>query len=219
MPAARTSRCQPRLLTPASRARSQENGVDAIHPGYGFLSESPEFADACAANNITFVGPKVENLNMFADKTSARAAAIAAGVPVVPGTDGPVLTADQAVAFVEGSGLPIIIKAAMGGGGKGMRVVRNMDDLVPFFESAASEALAAFGDGSVRRARPRTRRPTPRTAAALGCCPPKSPPPPRRFCRRRGLRCCVSLRISPALPCVEYPACSSAPAVCPCPAI
>ena len=118
---------------------AKENGVEAIHPGYGFLSESPEFAQACKDNNITFVGPKVENLNMFADKTSARAAAIKAEVPVVPGTDGPVTTAEQAVEFVKGSGLPVIIKAAMGGGGKGMRVVREMDQLVPFFESASSE--------------------------------------------------------------------------------
>merc|ERR1719331_3738573 len=97
---------------------AKDNGVDAIHPGYGFLSESPEFADACKANGITFVGPTVENLNTFADKTSARVSAIEAGVPVVPGTDGPVTDAETAVAFVKESGLPVIIKAAMGGGGK-----------------------------------------------------------------------------------------------------
>jgi len=128
---------------------AKDHDVDAIHPGYGFLSESPEFAQACADNGITFVGPTIENLNKFADKTSARAAAIEAGVPVVPGTDGPVTTAEACVEFVESVGLPVIIKAAMGGGGKGMRVVREMDDLVPFFESASSEAKASFGDGSV----------------------------------------------------------------------
>jgi len=128
---------------------AKENGVEAIHPGYGFLSESPEFAQACADNGIQFVGPKIENLLKFADKTTARQAAIDAGVPVVPGTDGPVTSAEQAVKFVEENGLPVIIKAAMGGGGKGMRVVREMEQLVPFFESASSEALAAFGDGSV----------------------------------------------------------------------
>jgi len=128
---------------------AKENSVDAIHPGYGFLSESPEFAQACADNGIKFVGPTIENLNTFADKTSARQQAIKAGVPVVPGTDGPVTSAEEAVAFVEGSGLPVIIKAAMGGGGKGMRVVREMEQLVPFFDSASSEALASFGDGSV----------------------------------------------------------------------
>eukprot|EP00325_Prymnesiales_sp_UTEX-LB-985_P003378 CAMPEP_0174704466 /NCGR_PEP_ID=MMETSP1094-20130205/8048_1 /TAXON_ID=156173 /ORGANISM="Chrysochromulina brevifilum, Strain UTEX LB 985" /LENGTH=1223 /DNA_ID=CAMNT_0015902527 /DNA_START=50 /DNA_END=3721 /DNA_ORIENTATION=- len=128
---------------------AKKTGVDAIHPGYGFLSESPEFAAACADNGITFVGPTVENLNRFADKTSAREAAIEAGVPVVPGTDGPVTEAQQAIDFVNEVGLPVIIKAAMGGGGKGMRVVREMDDLIPFFESASSEAKASFGDGSV----------------------------------------------------------------------
>jgi len=128
---------------------AKTNGVDAIHPGYGFLSESPEFADACAENGITFVGPTVENLNKFADKTSAREAAIAAGVPVVPGTDSSISDPQEAVDFVDKVGLPVIIKAAMGGGGKGMRVVRAKDDLIPFFESASSEAKASFGDGSV----------------------------------------------------------------------
>ena len=113
------------------------------------MSESPEFAQACADAGITFVGPTLENLNMFADKTSARQAAIDAGVPVVPGSDGALRTKEEVVEFVEGIGLPVILKAAMGGGGKGMRVVRNMEDLVPFYEAATSEAKASFGDGSV----------------------------------------------------------------------
>lgn len=116
--------------------------------GYGFLSESPQFAQAIADAGLTFVGPTVDNLNTFSDKTSARSAAIAAGVPVVPGSDN-LASADEVNAFVDEIGLPVIIKAAMGGGGKGMRVVRNREDLIPFFESASSEALAAFGDGSV----------------------------------------------------------------------
>lgn len=127
---------------------AKSSGVDAIHPGYGFLSESPQFAQACSDANITFVGPTVENLNTFSDKTSARQAAIDANVPVVPGSDS-LTNADDVNAFVDEIGLPVIIKAAMGGGGKGMRVVRNREDLIPFFESASSEALAAFGDGSV----------------------------------------------------------------------
>ena len=86
---------------------------------------------------------------MFADKTSARQAAIDAGVPVVPGSDGALRTKEEVVEFVEGIGLPVILKAAMGGGGKGMRVVRKMEDLVPFYEAATSEAKASFGDGSV----------------------------------------------------------------------
>ena len=128
---------------------AKENGVDAIHPGYGFLSESPEMVQACNDAGITFIGPTVENMNKFADKTAARAEAIKAGVPVVPGTDSSVTDVKQLTDFVEQFGLPIIMKAAMGGGGKGMRVVREIKDLVPFFESATSEAEASFGDGSV----------------------------------------------------------------------
>ena len=89
---------------------AKKANVDAIHPGYGFLSESPQFAQACADAGITFVGPTVDNLNMFSDKTSARNAAIAAGVPVVPGSDGPLTSAAEVVKFVEEIGLPVIIK-------------------------------------------------------------------------------------------------------------
>eukprot|EP00592_Proboscia_alata_P005794 CAMPEP_0194373550 /NCGR_PEP_ID=MMETSP0174-20130528/22030_1 /TAXON_ID=216777 /ORGANISM="Proboscia alata, Strain PI-D3" /LENGTH=1242 /DNA_ID=CAMNT_0039152713 /DNA_START=126 /DNA_END=3854 /DNA_ORIENTATION=+ len=128
---------------------AKNSGVDAIHPGYGFLSESPEFAQACGDAGIVFVGPTVENLLMFSDKTSARQAAIDADVPVIPGSDTSLDSAQQVVEFVEEYGLPVIIKAAMGGGGKGMRVIRNQEDIVPMFESASSEALSSFGDGSV----------------------------------------------------------------------
>jgi pyruvate carboxylase len=113
------------------------------------LSESPEFATACEKAGITFVGPTVENLLTFSDKTTARSAAIAAGVPVVPGSNKAMADAAEVTAFVENIGLPVILKAAMGGGGKGMRVVRKMEDLVSLFEAASSEALASFGDGSV----------------------------------------------------------------------
>lgn len=89
---------------------AKEAGVDAIHPGYGFLSESPEFAKACADAGITFVGPTVDNLLRFSDKTTARQAAIDAGVPVVPGSDGPLTTKEDVVSFVEEVGLPVIIK-------------------------------------------------------------------------------------------------------------
>lgn len=128
---------------------AKEAGVDAIHPGYGFLSESPEFAQACAEADITFVGPTVENLLKFSDKTKARQAAIDARVPVVPGSDGALESVEEVLSYVEEIGLPVILKAAMGGGGKGMRVVRKLEDLAPFFEAASSEALASFGDGSV----------------------------------------------------------------------
>ncbi len=130
-------------------ATAKKTGVEAIHPGYGFLSESPEFAKACAEAGITFVGPTIENLLTFSDKTTARSAAIAAGVPVVPGSDGALNSAEEVQEFVDKYGLPVILKAAMGGGGKGMRVIRKNEDVQPFFESASSEALASFGDGSV----------------------------------------------------------------------
>lgn len=94
---------------------AQKANVDAIHPGYGFLSESPQFAQACEGAGITFVGPTVDNLNTFSDKTSARNAAIAAGVPVVPGSDGALTNAEEVLACVEEIGLPVIIKASMGG--------------------------------------------------------------------------------------------------------
>lgn len=128
---------------------AQEAQVDAIHPGYGFLSESPPFAQACEEAGITFVGPTVDNLLKFSDKTKARQAAIDAGVPVVPGSDGALSTAEEVAKYVEQIGLPVILKAAMGGGGKGMRVVRSMDTVAAMFEEASSEALASFGDGSV----------------------------------------------------------------------
>jgi pyruvate carboxylase len=128
---------------------AKKNGVEAIHPGYGFLSENPAFAQACEDAGIQFVGPTVDNLNTFSDKTSARAAAIAAGVPVVPGSAGALNSAEEVEEFVEEYGLPVILKAAMGGGGKGMRVIKKKEDIAALFESASSEALSSFGDGSV----------------------------------------------------------------------
>jgi pyruvate carboxylase len=126
-----------------------EAGVDALHPGYGFLSENPHLSRACDEAGIAFVGPPPKVLEMLGDKTAARALAIAEGVPVVPGTDGPVKSVEEALAFADASGLPIIIKAAMGGGGRGMRVVREREALAEAFERASSEALASFGDGTV----------------------------------------------------------------------
>jgi pyruvate carboxylase len=126
-----------------------DNGVDAIHPGYGFLSERADFARACAAAGIVFIGPSPEILDALGDKTAGRELAERAGVPVVPGTKTAVDSLDVIRAFVATHGLPIILKAAKGGGGRGMRVVRKDADLDDAFARATSEALASFGDGAV----------------------------------------------------------------------
>lgn len=128
---------------------ARDNHVDAIHPGYGFLSERADFAQACIDNGIKYIGPTPEVMSRMGDKVEARKSAIAAGVQVVPGTDTPIETVDEAVAFCKEHGLPVIFKAAFGGGGKGMRVVRNFEELEENFRRAQSEAKAAFGNGSM----------------------------------------------------------------------
>ncbi|CAL8102733.1 unnamed protein product [Calicophoron daubneyi] len=128
---------------------AQENNVDAIHPGYGFLSERSEFAAACEKAGIIFIGPPSEVVRKMGDKVEARVAALDAKVLVVPGSPGPINTVKQAAAFCEEHGLPIILKAAYGGGGRGMRVVRDHEALPQSFELATNEAKAAFGDGAM----------------------------------------------------------------------
>ena len=126
-----------------------ETGADAIHPGYGFLSESPEFAEACAAEGVAFIGPRPDTLRRLGDKVSARAIAAAAGVPTVPATEA--LPADPAAALdqVRAVGFPGILKASWGGGGRGMRVVEGPDALEPALLAARREAAAAFGKDDV----------------------------------------------------------------------
>ncbi|KAJ3124830.1 pyruvate carboxylase [Physocladia obscura] len=126
-----------------------KRGVAVIHPGYGFLSENATFARKVTEAGIAFVGPNAQTIEECGDKTKARAVAIAAGVPVVPGSDGPVPTVEAAKEFVARHGLPIIIKAANGGGGRGMRVVRDINELPSLFERARSESLSAFGDDTL----------------------------------------------------------------------
>lgn len=128
---------------------AKENDVDAIHPGYGFLSERSDFAQAVIDAGIRFIGPSPKVVQQMGDKVAARQAAIEAGVPIVPGTDGPVRTTDEAMEFCMKHGLPVIFKAAYGGGGRGMRVVRQMEEVRESFERASSEAKAAFGDGAM----------------------------------------------------------------------
>lgn len=128
---------------------SLENHVDAIHPGYGFLSERADFAEACIKAGIAFIGPPPKVMQQMGDKIEARKAAIAAGVEVVPGTDGPILDPKEAADFCQKHGLPVIFKAAYGGGGRGMRVVRNMSEVEDSFTRASSEAKAAFGNGAM----------------------------------------------------------------------
>ena len=123
--------------------------VDAIHPGYGFLSENAEFAEACESAGITFIGPTPEIQRRLGDKVSGRAVALEAGVPIVPGTEKPITTDEQALIFAKESGYPIIVKASAGGGGRGMRVAQNQKELLEGMRSAASEAKAAFGNADI----------------------------------------------------------------------
>ncbi len=137
------------LRIPRLIAAAEITGADAIHPGYGFLAENAEFAETCAASNITFIGPTAEQIRVMGDKAAARRAMSEVGVPIIPGTPGPVEDVEEALAFAKQIGFPVIIKAAAGGGGKGMRVAKDADDFARSFGLARSEALSAFGNGDV----------------------------------------------------------------------
>jgi len=137
------------LKIPRLIAAAEITGADAIHPGYGFLAENAEFAETCRASGIAFIGPTPEQIRVMGDKASARRAMAECGVPIVPGSPGPVDDPEEALEFARGIGFPVIIKAAAGGGGKGMRVARDPDDFLRSFQLARSEALSAFGNGDV----------------------------------------------------------------------
>ncbi|HYP16808.1 MAG TPA: biotin carboxylase N-terminal domain-containing protein, partial [Opitutus sp.] len=130
-------------------AVAKEKGVDAIHPGYGFLSENADFARACAKAGVIFVGPRPELLEMMGDKTAARALAKKINVPVLPGTEEPITDREEALKTAKSIGFPLIIKAAFGGGGRGMRVVHKAADLASLLDEAQGEAGRAFGNPAV----------------------------------------------------------------------
>ncbi|MFV8212275.1 acetyl-CoA carboxylase biotin carboxylase subunit [Streptococcus pluranimalium] len=124
-------------------------GAEAIHPGFGFLSENSKFATMCEEMNISFIGPSAQVMDKMGDKINARREMIAAGIPVIPGSDGEVHTADEALEIAGRIGYPVMLKASAGGGGKGIRKVEEEHELAAAFESASQEALAAFGNGAM----------------------------------------------------------------------
>ncbi|MFO7193593.1 MAG: acetyl/propionyl/methylcrotonyl-CoA carboxylase subunit alpha, partial [Thermocrispum agreste] len=126
---------------------AKRSGADAVHPGYGFLSENADFAQAVIDAGLTWIGPSPQAIRALGDKVTARQIAMRAGAPLVPGTKDPVSGPDEVVAFAEEHGLPVAIKAAFGGGGRGLKVARTLDEIPELFESATREAVAAFGRG------------------------------------------------------------------------
>ena len=137
------------LNIPAVISAAEIANVDAIHPGYGLLSENANFAEVCETSGIKFIGPPPELIRLMGEKEKAREAMKKAGVPMLPGSDGIIATAEEAVEWARTIGLPVIIKASAGGGGRGMRIVRKEEDVMPLFKAAEAEAAAAFGNGSL----------------------------------------------------------------------
>lgn len=137
------------LNIPNIISAAEITNADAIHPGYGFLSENAKFSKICQEHNIKFIGASPEMINAMGDKASAKATMIAAGVPCVPGSDGLLESAQQALELAPKVGYPVIIKATAGGGGRGMRIIWKEEDMVSNFESASKEAEAAFGNGAM----------------------------------------------------------------------
>ena len=137
------------LNVPAVISAAEIANVDAIHPGYGLLSENANFAEVCQACGIKFIGPPPEVTRMMGEKEKARAAMKRVGVPILPGSDGIVQSADEALEWAKSIGFPVIVKASAGGGGRGMRIIRSADELPNQFHAAQSEAAAAFGNGDL----------------------------------------------------------------------
>ncbi len=137
------------LNIPAIVAACEITGAQAVHPGYGFLSENARFAEILAAHGYVFIGPKPEHIKIMGDKIAAKRTARAAGIPVVPGSEGAINSEEEAFDGAEEIGYPVLIKAAAGGGGRGMKVADNRDRLAEAFSTARAEAKAAFGDDAV----------------------------------------------------------------------
>ena len=137
------------LNIPSIIAAAEITGAQAIHPGYGFLSENARFAEIVGAHGFTFIGPKPDHIRMMGDKITAKQAVKDAGIPVVPGSDGAVTTEEEAFEAAKSIGFPVLIKAAAGGGGRGMKVAKTEEDLAEAVSTARSEARAAFGDDAV----------------------------------------------------------------------
>ncbi|MDH3403321.1 MAG: acetyl-CoA carboxylase biotin carboxylase subunit [Acidobacteriota bacterium] len=130
-------------------AAAEITGADAVHPGYGFLAESADFAEMVAECNLTWIGPRPESIRLMGNKAEARRTAAAAGVPVLPGSSGPLASASEAVALAAELGFPVILKASAGGGGRGMRIARSAAEVENLFSTASQEAERSFGDGAI----------------------------------------------------------------------
>ncbi|MFC3722041.1 acetyl-CoA carboxylase biotin carboxylase subunit [Neoaquamicrobium sediminum] len=137
------------LNIPAIIEAARQTGADAVHPGYGFLAENADFADSVMAAGMRFVGPSGDSIRLLGDKVAAREAASKAGVPTVPGSDGRMSSAAEAASIAADIGFPVMIKAAAGGGGRGIRIIHDADDFEKQFLQASTEAEAAFGDGGL----------------------------------------------------------------------
>ncbi len=137
------------LNIPAVISAAEIADVDAIHPGYGLLSENAHFAEVCKASNIKFIGPPPEVITMMGEKSTARQTMKAAKVPILPGSDGVIASVDDALNWAKNVGYPVILKAVAGGGGRGMRIVRSKDELPNMYNQASTEALNAFGNGDM----------------------------------------------------------------------
>jgi acetyl-CoA carboxylase biotin carboxylase subunit len=137
------------LNIPSILAACEITGADAVHPGYGFLSENARFAEILEEHNITFIGPKAEHIRIMGDKIEAKRTAKRLGIPVVPGSEGGVTSDDEAMRIAKDIGFPVLVKAAAGGGGRGMKVAKSADELSTALSTARAEAKAAFGDDAV----------------------------------------------------------------------